>query len=226
MTYCYAEVSILSMEKICILSDFDGTITTKDGLYSFIEKYAQGDWEKIEQDWVEGKISSKECLIEEFKLVPNISEELIAQFTATLTIDETFVDFYNKILEKGIDFYIVSDGIDYFIERILKKYGLKDINTITNHGEFRGEFFELSFPNDNPNCINNAGTCKCKVLKDLKEKYDKIIYIGDGASDFCIADKADILYAKTRLLNYCRDKGIDCIPYNTFEDISLQILGF
>ena len=209
------------MEKICILSDFDGTITTRDGLYSFIEQYANGDWEKIEQDWVEGKIDSKECLTEEFKLVPNLSEELIAQFLETMTIDETFINFYQKTQEKGIDFYIVSDGIDYFIERILKKYNLKDIKIITNHGEFRGEFFEITFPNDHPECINNAGTCKCKVLADLKEKYDKIIYIGDGASDFCVANKADILYAKKRLLKYCEEKGIDCIPYNMFEDIKI-----
>ena len=123
------------MNRLCILSDFDGTITKKDGLYSFIEKYAQGDWRKIEQDWVEGKISSKECLIEEFKRVPNLSEELICNFIETVSIDETFVDFYKKIIGNSIDFYIVSDGIDYFIEKILKKYGLDNIKVITNHGE-------------------------------------------------------------------------------------------
>ena len=210
------------MEKTCILCDFDGTITTKDGLYSFIEKYAENDWQKIEQDWVDGKISSKECLIEEFKLVPNLSEELIAGFIQTLTIDETFVDFYKKIIDKNIDFYIVSDGIDYFINKILEKYGLKNIKTITNHGEFRGEFFEITFPNDNPKCINNSGTCKCSVLMNLKKEYDKIIYIGDGVSDFCVANKADILYAKSKLSDYCKNKGINYIPYETFKDVDLE----
>lgn len=205
----------------CILCDFDGTITTKDGLYSFIEKYAQSGWQKIEQDWVEGKIDSKECLTKEFKLIPNLSEELIAQFIETVTIDETFVNFYKNITQNGINFYIVSDGIDYFIERILKKYGLSGIKTITNHGEFRGEFFEITFPNDNSRCINNSGTCKCRVLYDLKNNYDKIIYIGDGVSDYCVSAKADIVYAKGRLLKYCEENGIKCIPYETFSDINL-----
>ena len=31
----------------------------------------------------------------------------------------------------------------------------------------------------------------------MKEKYEKVIYIGDGVSDFCVADKADFLYAKS-----------------------------
>ena len=207
------------MKKICILSDFDGTITTKDGLYSFIESYAVGNWQGIEQKWTRGEIDSKECLIEEFRLIPNLSEELITDFIKTLTIDETFIDFYKKIREKGIDFYIVSDGIDFFIERILDKYGLKDVSVITNHGEFRGESFEITFPNDYRGCKNNSGTCKCKVLSDMRKDYEKIIYIGDGVSDYCVADKADILYAKSRLLKYCQSQKIASIPFDTFEDI-------
>ena len=210
------------MKQLCILSDFDGTITQKDGIYSFIEAYAKGDWQKIEQDWAVGKIDSKECLTEEFKLVPKLSEELISYFIDTLEIDETFADFYNEITAKGIDFYIVSDGIDYFIKRILKKYNLNDINIISNHGEFRREFFEITFPNDYPECINNAGTCKCKVLSDLRKDYEKIIYIGDGVSDYCVADKADSLYAKKRLLNYCVEKGIKHISYNDFSNIKIN----
>lgn len=210
------------MKPICIVCDFDGTITQKDGLYSFIEAYAGEGWEKFEQDWVQGKIDSKTCLIEEFKLVPEISEELISSFIDTLKIDESFVDFYNNIVEKEIDFYIVSDGIDYFIKRILKNYNLNGVKIISNHGEFRGEFFEITFPNDHSECINNAGTCKCNVLSDLKQDYEKIIYIGDGVSDYCVANRADILYAKKRLLNYCIENGIKHIPYASFDDIKIN----
>lgn len=211
------------MNNLCILCDFDGTITEKDGLYTFIASYAKDGWEDIEQLWTEGKISSKECLIEEFKLVPDLSEELIAQFIKTISIDESFVSFYEKIKNLNIDFFVVSDGIDYFINKILSRYGLDDIKIISNHGEFKGEFFEITFPNDSGDCINNAGTCKCKVLSGLKEKYEKIVYIGDGVSDYCVADKANVLYAKSRLLNYCKENKIDYIPYNTFNDISIVL---
>ena len=209
------------MKDIIVLSDFDGTITNKDGLYSFIEAYAKDGWQDIEQDWVDGKISSKECLIEEFKLVPDLSEELIASFVKTISIDEDFKDFYIKLSEKNVDFCIVSDGIDYFIRKILQNYGLNDLRIISNHGDFRGEFFEITFPNDFAECKNNAGVCKCKVLSDLKKEYKKVVYIGDGVSDFCVADKADVLYAKKRLLKYCEEKGVAFIPYNTFNDINI-----
>ena len=205
------------MNDVCILSDFDGTITKKDGLYGFISEYARQGWQDIEQAWVRGEISSKECLIEEFKLIPNLSEELINKFIQTMEIDECFVKFYNETVNRNIDFYVVS--IDYFINKILKKYNISGIKIISNHGEFKNGEFEISFPNDYKGCINNAGTCKCKVVSDLKRKYDKIIYIGDGVSDYCVANKSDILYAKSKLINYCEDKGINCISFKNFGDI-------
>ena len=211
------------MDRLCILSDFDGTITKKDGLYTFIETHAVSGWQTIEQDWVAGKISSKQCLTEELNMVPDISEALISEFVKNIDIDEYFSDFYNNIRQKNIDFYIVSDGIDYFINKILERYGLKNINVISNHGDFKNGKFEINFPNDYQKCKNNAGTCKCKVISDLKNKYDKIIYIGDGISDFCVADKADVLYAKKKLLKYCEEKEIKFIPYDTFKDIYISI---
>ncbi len=211
--------------NICILSDFDGTITEKDGLYTFIKLYAKGNWEEIEQLWVDGKISSKECLTEEFKLIPNLSEKLICDFIQTMNIDSCFTDFYNSISELNIDFYIVSDGLDYFIEKILNKYNLNNLKIISNHAEFEKNKFNITFPNDFKGCVNNAGTCKCKILTNLRKKYEKIIYIGDGTSDFCVSDKADILFAKSGLAKFASEKNIKYFQFNNFSDIKKTMLN-
>ena len=209
------------MEKICVVCDFDGTITERDTLYSFFEEYAVEEWKIVEELWVENKISSKECLIKEFELVPNLSEKLIDKFLESMTIDKDFKKFCSELKSKNIDIYIVSDGVDYFINKVLKKFNISEIDIISNHGEFVNGKFTLSFPNDNKNCPKDSGTCKCKVITTLKEKYETVIYAGDGVSDFCSADKADILYAKKRLLTYCKENGIKYIPYNTFKDIKI-----
>ena len=72
------------MKKLCILSDFDGTITSKDAIYSFISTYAQEEGITVENLWVNRKIGSKECLEKEFALIPNLNEELIDQFFFTI----------------------------------------------------------------------------------------------------------------------------------------------
>ncbi|MCR4880460.1 MAG: MtnX-like HAD-IB family phosphatase [bacterium] len=212
------------MKKICIISDFDGTITEKDSLFGFFEKYADKKWLQVEQDWIDGKISSKECLIKELDLIYNLSEKLIDEYLSDIKVDKTFVDFYNYLRGKNIDFFVVSDGIDYFINKILVKSGLKDIKILSNHGEFIGKKFVLSFPNDNPKCINNAGTCKCGIVTQKRTNYEKIIYLGDGTSDFCVADKVDFLFAKTKLFDYCQKNNIQAFSFKNFKDIDISSL--
>ena len=207
------------MEKIIIVSDFDGTITTEDSLYGFFEEYATDKWTEIEQLWVENKISSKECLLRELELVPNLSEALIDEFTSRIELDSRFKEFIENIKSCGLDFVVVSDGIDYFINKILENHGVKNIKIISNHAKFKNGKFELTFPNDYKGCKNDAGTCKCKVVSDLRKTYDRIIYIGDGVSDYCVSGRADILYAKKSLLNHCMEHGIKNLPFENFGDI-------
>lgn len=205
--------------NIIAVSDFDGTITKKDSLYHFFDEYASELWLDVEQQWKDGKISSKECLIKEFELVKNLDEELIEKYIETIETDNYFLEFTNFCKEKNIDFLIASDGVDYFINKILKRLNIPKVKLITNHGEFKEGKFSLSFPNDFKDCENNSGTCKCKVVWDLKKKYDKIIYIGDGTSDFCVSKNADFLFAKSGLIEYCKANKIKYKPFNDFSDI-------
>ena len=207
------------MEEMIFVSDFDGTITEKDSLYYFFKEYAVPEWKIVEEQWVKGEISSKECLIREFELVPNLCEKLIDEFVSSLNVDRYFKQFNEKRIEKGYDFVIVSDGLDYFINKNLKYNNIKNIKVITNHAEFINDKFTLEFPNSHTSCKNDAGTCKCQVIKDLRKNYKKICYIGDGVSDFCAADKADILYAKKSLLKHCKENQIPCIEYENYGDI-------
>ena len=207
------------MKKLCILCDFDGTITTRDAIYYFFKEHCVDGWQDVEKLWVEKKIDSKECLEREFALVPDLSQKLIDEYLATISIDKSFKNFYEVFKNNDADIFVVSDGIDYFIEKILENYGIKGIKIISNHGEFSVGKMKFSYPNNSKNCINNLGTCKCNILKDMKKRYEKVVFIGDGISDFCVADKADILFAKTALLEYCEKNGIKYNKYDSFDDI-------
>lgn len=207
------------MKDVCILCDFDGTITEKDGLYGFFSAYASSNWLKIEKLWEEGEIDSKECLMREFAFIPNLDEQLVQNYINTIKTDKYFKEFYEIIRSKKIDLYIVSDGVDYFIERILKNNKITGITIISNHFDFINGKFLLTFPNDNLNCKKNSGTCKCSVLREMRKKYNRIIYIGDGVSDYCVCDKADKLYAKGSLSKFCEQNNIEHIKFSNFKDV-------
>jgi 2-hydroxy-3-keto-5-methylthiopentenyl-1-phosphate phosphatase len=63
----------------------------------------------------------------------------------------------------------------------------------------------------------SAGTCKCMVAKKLAKGLP-IILIGDGRSDFCLADKADYVLAKGGLATYCEKHRIPFTAINNFND--------
>ena len=206
-------------EKI-LVSDFDGTITKKDTLSKFLEDYADPKWLDIENDWRDGKFGSQECLVRQFALVPRLCPELIDEFLETVEIDEWFIRFCTKAREHSMPVVILSDGLDYFINKILERHNIDFINVITNHAYFNeyGKFI-LEFPNDSKHCTNGAGTCKCKVVKNLKKLYKTVYYVGDGASDFCVSKVPDIVFAKAGLAEYCDNNSIKYAKYNNYKTI-------
>ena len=215
------------MKEKIIVSDFDGTITKKDTLSTFLELYADKEWLVIEDKWVKGEIGSAECLQKQFNLVNNLSPELIDSFVETMEIDDYFEEFNKVRLKNNVDFLILSDGLDYFINRILQKHDIENVKIVSNHAKFKNDKFLISFPNQNSDCIKHSGTCKCNVIKNLRQNYKEIYYIGDGTSDICVADKSDFLFAKSTLLNYCKKIGLNCIEFGTYKEVvNYDRLGF
>jgi 2-hydroxy-3-keto-5-methylthiopentenyl-1-phosphate phosphatase len=202
---------------IQIFCDFDGTITTQDTLGRFLTEFAPPEWLELERRWINGEFGSKVCLTEQLRLIPKPDAATLNAFLNSIQIDPDFVEFYNFLKEKKVDFYVVSDGLDFFIKTILKKYSLNDIKFFSN---VLMPDFTSEFPNYNESCKRQAGTCKCGVIDKLIDTQKTLIYIGDGISDFCAAQRADIIFAKRTLLSYCRENNFrNVIEFKTFTDI-------
>lgn len=207
------------MKEKIIVSDFDGTITKQDTLSTFLQRYADKEWLVLEDRWVKGELGSAECLTKQFEFVANLSPKLIDDFLNTIELDSYFKEFHSLCKKNHADFLIVSDGLDYFINRILQKNDIGGVNIVSNHAEFIDNKFFITFPNKSQECHKLSGTCKCSIIKNLRNNYNEVFYIGDGKSDECVADKVDYLFAKTGLLEYCRKKSIKCIEYETYKEV-------
>ena len=213
------------MKNITIFCDFDGTITKKDTVDHFLSVFANNNWLEIEKLWKDGKIGSKECLIKQFECIDYISENQLDNFTENIEIDDYFVNFieilniFENLNRKKTDIYIVSDGFDFFINSILKKYGIKKFfKVFSNKLNFNKGKLTPDFPFHNPNCKKKSGLCKCEIIKKIK-KERRVLYIGDGTSDICASRLADILFAKDSLAEYCDKNNINHIKFKTFKDI-------
>ncbi len=205
-----------------IFCDFDGTITTEDTVDKLLQIYADDGWQAIEKLWQEEKIGSRECLQRQIECINNLSQDQLKAFISKIEIDPYFINFFKTIRNLDIEFYILSDGFKLLINRILEQNGLYNIPVFSSDMSLKNNKLITKFPYYSDTCCVQAGMCKCNVLNSLLNG-KKSIYIGDGKSDACAARYADVLFAKNRLINYCKSNNISHIPFNSFKDVKEMI---
>ena len=200
-----------------ILCDFDGTISVEDVIDSLLDRFGRPGWEALEQDWRAGRIGSRECMTGQVGLLEMTRAELDAHLRE-LWIDHAFPGFVAKARELNVPIRIVSDGLDYAIGQILGRYGLDTLPLAANHlaPAMQPKQWRLTSPFQSASC--GSGTCKCACVAQARQTGARTLLIGDGASDFCAADRVDFVFAKHRLIEHCRAAGIPYMPITGFDD--------
>lgn len=212
--------------KPIIFCDFDGTITEIDVIDLILSQLAHPSWREVEQEWVRGTIGSRECLERQMALVTASEAELNA-LVDSVPIDPTFAAFYGSIRKRRIPFYIVSDGFESVIRRALGKAGLGGRlafrgRVFASALQWKGGRLEARFPHVGAECRHGCATCKVAAMKKLAGGAFKV-FIGDGLSDRFAAEAGDLVYAKGRLLAYCRDHELKARPFETFADVQADL---
>lgn len=204
------------MSQWTILCDFDGTVSVEDITDSVLDRFGRPGWQDIEQSWKRGEIGSRECMERQIALVDASREELDAHLDA-MAIDRAFPAFATAVREAGVSMKITSDGLDYAIGRILANHGLGDLPILANRLVSTGERgWMLDFPHAGAGC--RSGHCKCVTSATAHAARQRVLVIGDGASDFCVAGEADLVFAKHRLIEHCRSAAIPYVPITSFVD--------
>ncbi len=210
-----------TQERLLVITDFDGTLSLTDVGYEVLLKFSSQGWDDIDRDYCEGRIGSMEAYGRICAILGGTREAML-QFVAENTIiDPHFKEFYAFCRKSGIDVKVVSDGLDFYIDFILKKHGLSDIPFYSNVMTFHdGKPRSIEFPHANETC-NKCGTCKSNILEACQAGYGKIVYVGDGYSDLCPAQKADLVFAKGILwtrLSKKEQKGVR--KYRSFREVT------
>lgn len=203
-----------------VVCDFDGTITSVDATDAVLEAFALPAWREWEQRWVNGEITSQECLSHQVELIQADRESLV-EFAANLPIDEGIIALDRLCAEHGIPLTIASDGVDLLVEAVLRRHDLLHLPFFSNHLSWNEQGIpSLSFPFSAQRCESGAGTCKCSLTLPGSPSFYGSVYIGDGRSDRCVSAKAQTVFAKGTLQDWCALKGIPCIPFETLTEVA------
>jgi 2,3-diketo-5-methylthio-1-phosphopentane phosphatase len=210
-----------------VFCDFDGTITDIDVTDEILTQLAHPSWREVEQAWVRGLIGSRECLERQMALVETTEKELNALIDS-IGIDPHFSRFYRFVEKYAIPFYVLSDGFDYVVRRVLRHAGVNGelrngSHLFTSALQFEGRRLAASFPSYSPPCEHGCATCKPRIIRRLGHKHRPIIYIGDGLSDRFAVEESDVVFAKRQLLVHCREFGIGYHSFDTFADVEAAL---
>jgi 2,3-diketo-5-methylthio-1-phosphopentane phosphatase len=195
--------------------DFDGTITKVDTCNAMVEAFAAPGWEALNELWEKKQLSTEACANETFKLFHADLDDL-RRLLDRVEIDDCFPAFLETCRERGDRVIVLSDGYDFNIRTIFQKHGI-DLPFYANRIVYDGGF-KIECPHLNPDC-GNCGTCKTRLMEELREPGGQTVYIGNGYSDTCPAGHADLVFAKGALYRYCRERGIGAQYFDSFCDI-------
>jgi HAD superfamily phosphoserine phosphatase-like hydrolase len=211
--------------KLKIFCDFDGTITKNDVWVSALGKFIKdkNQFQIVCDEFINNRITARECIKRELELVEDFNFELFDSYLATEELDEYFKEFLAYCENNGYEIVLLSEGLDYYIDYILnrEKIELKYFsNRLITRNENEKIKISCEFPYSDEVCAY-CGMSKRNIIVNNTNDYDNEIsvFIGDGVSDFCGSNYADIVFAKKRLASYCWKNNITYYEYKNFKDI-------
>ena len=207
--------------KTLIQCDFDGTITEKDVSFLLLDAFAQGDWRQLLREYKEHSISVGEFNTRAFAMVKADKATLLEALKGKIKVRDGFHELANFCLRKGFRLVIISNGLDFYINAILKDLGLENIEWHAAKTTFHPAGMKVQYIGPEGKRLED-GFKESYVELFLKLGY-RVIYAGNGDSDIAPARYAHHIFATGDLLTYCRENNLDYRPFENFIDVVREL---
>lgn len=213
-----------------IFCDFDGTITRNDVWVTALGRFIKDkkEFSNLCKLFENNLITGRQCIKKELDLVEDFNFEDFNSFIENEKPDNYFFEFKNYCDENNYEIILLSEGLDYYIEYFLKKEKL-ELKYFSNKliaeksKEIKGKiYYKLSceFPYSDEHC-NWCGMSKRNIIINNTDDFSNqvSVFIGDGVSDFCASNYADIVFAKKSLASFCWKNNITYFDFKNFNDV-------
>jgi 2-hydroxy-3-keto-5-methylthiopentenyl-1-phosphate phosphatase len=206
-----------------IVVDFDGTITERDTLDEMCQTYAPEAWAAAEDDLQRRSMTLREVIAAEFAPIIGDHDTIVSETVTRARVRPGFAEFVRAAEAAGDRIVVVSSGFESVIRPILEREGLGRLDVIAHDVRFTPDGGVVDFRHGEI-CPVCGEECKRSVVESMRDGGD-VVYVGDGYSDLCAAEAADVRFARRTLAEHLDREGAAYTWFDDFTTVREALLG-
>lgn len=209
--------------KTLIQCDFDGTITEKDVSYLLLETFTDGSWREMLREYDAGRLTVGAFNRRAFARIKADRKTLVdfVLNSPEVVIRPGFLEMLDYCSRHGLEFVIVSNGEDFYVDAILGKLGVNHIPAHAATSRFTPAGLEVNYISPEGRLLEE-GFKEAYLQLFLRQGY-RVLYVGNGSSDIYPARRAHHVFATANLLKKCREEGLKHTPFSDLHDVVREL---
>jgi 2-hydroxy-3-keto-5-methylthiopentenyl-1-phosphate phosphatase len=205
--------------KTAVQIDFDGTVTVEDVSFLLLDTYVGSVWREHLKEYSSGKIPVGAFNKKVFGMMKADRKTMTEMVLSSerVKIRPGFRECLEYCAAKGCKIVIVSNGLLFYIEAILKSLGVNGLEIYAAQNEFYPGGVKVAYIGPDGTELE-AGFKEAHTEMLVKKGYD-VIYMGNGDSDIYPSRRAKHVFATDQLLKRCQTEKLECFPFKDFFDV-------
>lgn len=201
--------------KKVVFCDFDGTITAVETFAGMLKEFAPQLSAKIMPELYAKRLTLREGVRQLLESIPSKLYPEIVEYAKSKPMRPGLAELIDFLDTRDIPFIIISGGLRDMVETVIEKYSLKDRVTAIFAVDIdpSGDYLKVK--------SEFEGDTELVAKVEVMSKYsaEETIAIGDSVTDINMALKANLVFARDRLIEYMEAENKPYIPWNDFFDI-------
>lgn len=211
-------------QRSMLICDFDGTITNLDTGVLIVDKFATGDWKIFDKLYEMNEMPIEEVIRRQFSMVKATKSDMIRVIDKSILLRPGFEELVEVCDLTGTRLVVASYGLDFCINHLLDTSGMsRRVEIYAPRTRLTRKGLVLTFPKLR---LKDSVNMKDDLVRYYKRRGNRIVFVGDGSSDFPAARNADTCFAirGSRLEALCDKHGVEHTPINSFDPVIESIL--
>lgn len=201
-------------------------MTERDFYQVLRERYVPRDAPEFFAEWRKGRMTHFEAMAAYFSYAP-ASEAEIDGILERCAPDAGLRAAVERLGEAGWEVVVVSAGSAWYIERVLRRAGVR-VQVHSNAGLLdpgKGLVIE-KLPRESPFYSDDVGVDKCAVVRDALSRSEEVAFAGDGPPDVAPAllVRAKRRFARGYLAAALEESGEGFRRYSKWSDVAAALV--